>query len=312
MTKLARLCVLALALTTLAVVARAQDPQPAPAADPHAESDALREKGNALMVDLKYGEALAAYDEAYRLYPNPAIHYNRGRALQALGRLPEALDALEAFDRDAPQDLKARVPLLASLLEEVRHSVGTLRIETMPPGARAIVRGEVRGVTPLVVRLNAGDATIELTLERYKPTKKSLRVEGGTEQSVTVKLEPRSNRGTLIVGSPVAGAQVEVDGEAIGAVPAEVSLPAGEHAVLVTSDGYEDASTTAVVEAGATKRVDVPLEETPAVYERWWFWTTAGVIVTGAVIITAVALTESSPGEGTIPPGKVSAPIITF
>jgi hypothetical protein len=310
MTRLLRLLLFALAL--LAPVSAGAQPAEPPAEDPIARSEALREKGNALMVDLKYAEALAAYDEAYALHANPALHYNRGRALQALGRLPESLDALEAFEREASDDLKARVPLLAELLAEVRQSVGTLTVESTPPGARVIVRGEVRGVTPLTVRLVAGDVPLELTLEKYQPHQRTIRLEGASEQRLAIKLKPRSNVGTLVVSSPVDGARVEVDGAAIGAVPAEVSLPAGEHVVRVTQDGYEEASTTAVVEAGATKRVSVPLEETPAAYETWWFWTAAGVVVAGAVVVTAVMLVERSPGEGTIAPGKVSAPIISF
>jgi hypothetical protein len=47
------------------------------------------------------------YGEADALAPAPTLRYNRGRAHQALNRLPEALDALEAFAAEATPALRA-------------------------------------------------------------------------------------------------------------------------------------------------------------------------------------------------------------
>ena len=43
------------------------------------------------------------------------------------------------------------------------------------------------------------------------------------------------------------------------------------------------------------------------IYKRWWLWTLVGVVVVGATVGTALALTlpRSAP-EGTLPPGKVN------
>src|SRR5258708_21264757 len=70
----------------------------------------LKKKGDAAMDSLHYQDALTAYDEAYALNHDPAILFNRGRALQALGEFPQALEQLERFSAEAPAALKSKVP----------------------------------------------------------------------------------------------------------------------------------------------------------------------------------------------------------
>src|SRR5437762_13513187 len=94
------------AVLLIAGTARAQSP----------EADDLKHKGDALLVERRYDQALDAYDKAFALSPNPAIHFNRARALQFLARFPEALSALERFEQESTPDLRAKVPGLAELL----------------------------------------------------------------------------------------------------------------------------------------------------------------------------------------------------
>src|SRR4051812_13704733 len=51
----------------------------------------LKTDGDKAFDTFSYEEAIKAYDAAYELSHDPALHFNRGRALQALGRYPEAL-----------------------------------------------------------------------------------------------------------------------------------------------------------------------------------------------------------------------------
>src|SRR5262249_14067665 len=75
---------------------------------------ALKQRGDAAMDSLRYDDAIAAYEKAYAISKDPAILYNLGRVHQARGVYPKALEYLERFDREAPPELKSRVPLLAS------------------------------------------------------------------------------------------------------------------------------------------------------------------------------------------------------
>jgi hypothetical protein len=263
------------------------------------------------MIDRKPAEALARYNEAYEATGDPAILYNRGRAYEAMGDYPAALDQLEAFDRVAPPELRARVSGLPKFLAELRLRVTTVNIRTDPAGASVRLRDRTLGVTPLApMRFNAGNAVLEVSKDSYFPIHRELTLVGGESLDVTLSLSARATSGVLTVTSAVSGALVTVDQTSKGAAPFELSLKAGSHAVRVERDGYEPASTSVVLLAGESKRVDVPLKESFALTNQWWFWTGLGVIVVGGAVITYAALTtEKDPGKGDFGPGRTTLPV---
>ena len=117
-------------LSAFARSARAQEADPATAA----RAAEIKKRGDGAMDAGRPADALSAYVEAYVLSKEPALLYNKGRALQALGEYPQALEELEAFDRTAPAELKARVPGLARMIGDLRARVTTVSIacDTMP------------------------------------------------------------------------------------------------------------------------------------------------------------------------------------
>lgn len=315
MSSVVRFLLLASLCLLVPVGARAEEKgSPAPAEEPRAKSSALKSQGDDAMQRLDYGKALALYDEAYALDKNPALLYNRGRALQALQRFPDALDALEAFEREAPDELKARVPKLRELVNEVRARVSALVLTANVSGARVVVGQRVVGTTPLSgpVRLNAGTVNVEVSADGYHPFKKRLELPAGGRVELSVDLHSKSTSGVLEVSSPVAGAAVWIDGKRIGTVPAQTVLNAGTHQVLVKREGYEEATTSAVVRVGETSRLDVPLRSPPGITSRWWFWTGIGAVVLGGTALTVALLTERDAESGSIPPGQVSGPLLRF
>jgi PEGA domain len=297
-------------------LAFADEPEPAPSApasDSTQKADELKREGDAAMGRLAYEQALDFYERAYALDPNPALLYNRGRALQALTRYPAALDQLEAFAREADPGLKARVPKLAELIASVKKRVSTLTLSCNVSGARVFVRQRVVGTTPLAaLRLNSGPAVVEVTADGYHPYKKHVTLPGGSALELSVDLASKNTTGLLEVSSPVAGAAVSIDGRHVGTVPVQTPLPAGKHELTVHHAGYDEADTSVVIRVGGTTRVDVPLDSPPPVTQKWWFWTGVGLVVVGGVALTAALLTERSADQGDIPPGRVSAPLLHF
>ncbi|MBM4363763.1 MAG: PEGA domain-containing protein, partial [Deltaproteobacteria bacterium] len=277
------------------------------------QAAALKAEGDRAMQSLRYADALEAYRGAAKLAPSPALRYNEGRALQALGRYPEALDALRAFALEAPAELRAKVPGLDALLADLQARVGTLELLTAPPGAVVVVRGAVVGRTPLArpIALNSGPAVVEITLAGYAPFRSEVTLRGGGALRLPVELVPLSNRGLLRVESPVSGARVFVDGRAVGTVPTELWLPAGAHEVVLRREGYDEAESRASITAGERRSLRIDLAETTPITARWWFWAGIGVTVAGGAALTAALLTERSPDEGSIPPGKL-ATALTF
>jgi hypothetical protein len=267
-----------------------------------------KERADRAMESLRYPEALQLYREAYELEASPALLYNMGRALQAMGNYPEALDKLEAFDHQAPDELKARVPKLNELIQELRGRVTEVTLHSDVAGASVVIDHEVKGTTPFAapLRLVAGTVSVEATKEGYVPFRQKAVLAGGGTTRIEILLTPLSDNALLIVKSPVKGAHIFVDGKSLGTAPTESVVHAGKHVVVARRDGYEESKSIAVLGAGERKELTVSLAETPGILTRWWFWAGTGVLVAGGVAVTAALLIERSPDRGSIPPGQVS------
>ena len=316
------------ALLALATPAHAQSTQPtpdasgapsalpppeAPATDLTAQAAERKKAGDQAMEALRYADALAAYGDAFTITQDPALLYNMGRALQALGRFPEALDKLEAFDSTASADLKGRVPRLGQLIADLKQRVTKLVVTTNVAGARILVRNTVVGKSPLPgpVRLIAGPAEIEVEAEGYFTGKRSVVLPGGSSLDVAVDLFSRATTGLLTVRASSAGAEVLVDGRRVGNAPVESNVPQGSHKILVRHPDYRVFETEVVVPPGGNKTVTAALQS-KSVVTKWWFWGGVGAVVATGVVIAIAASTERSPDSGTIAPGPLSRPAFRF
>ena len=301
------------ALTSFLLAACVAWTQPSwadPAASEEQQAKAFKAEGDTAMESLRYADAYAAYHRAFALKPDPALVYNEGRALQGLGRFPEALDRILQFDRTAPSELKARVPALGALLNELRERVSTLIVSCNASGARVIVRDAVVGTTPLPqsVQLNAGRAVIEVSAEGYFPFRKELDLPGGGSLVVDAQLGSRATTGMLVVRTSVPGADVSVDGRALGIAPVEAVLAAGTHKISAAHTDWKTTETSVAIRVGERRDVTVDLKP-EGILSKWWFWTGVGAVLVTGVFVTAALLTEKEAGSGDIPPGRVSGPL---
>lgn len=132
-----------------------------------------------------------------------------------------------------------------------------------------------------------------------------------------VKLEVTPDDASILVdGQPAAGTELVLD--------------LGEHEVSVRADGYRDENLKLVIDGGerVTRRVELqPVDVSPqnaaataprmdragladnaredresdgSILGTWWFWTVAGVVVAGAAVGTALAI--SSGGSSKVEP----------
>ncbi len=159
-----------------------------------AEATRLKSEGDAAFRALRYADALRAYEASYALVANPLLHYNRGRALEALERFPDAIDELEAYERDASPELRAKTTGLAAHLVALRQRVATVRVVVDQEGARVLFRATVVGTSPLVtpVRVNRGPARIEVEKDGFVPFVLERDLAGGQETTVRVSLVPKA------------------------------------------------------------------------------------------------------------------------
>jgi tetratricopeptide (TPR) repeat protein len=280
--------------------------------DQRTKLDELRHKGDDAMDALRADEALEAYSEAFRLSNNPVFLYNRGRALQLLGRFPEALAELEHFAKMASPELRARVPRLNDLIAQVRAKVCVVNIHASVDGARVVIRNQIVGTTPLAEdpRVIAGHATIEISREGYTTFTRALDLPGGGSVVVEANLVSTATAGELTVLADPYDAVITIDQKITGRAPLETVLDAGTHAIAATREGYDSAKSTVVVEIGAKKQITIKLEKTPLLTSKWWFWTGVGIFVVGTGTIIYANLKDKGVPQGTL--GNATAPLLKF
>jgi len=274
-----------------------------------------KRKGDEAMIALRYQDALGYYQRAYDATKNTALLYNMGRAYEGLGDFPRALDALEEFNEKAPADLRAKVPALPDLIRDVKKRVATLVVNAAIADAEIRLGEKVLGKTkstPSLFRVNAGKQHLVVSREGYFPYERDVALEGGRIETVSAELASRTQAAVLRVTSPVDGASVVLDGKASGVVPVETFVMPGTHKVALSRDGYDDADTSVVVNAGEKKDVTVPLAKKSSILTRWWFWTAIGVVAIGVTTTIILLNTEKDADTGTIPPGQVRADFFRF
>ncbi len=300
----------ALAAASLPLAAWA-DAHPAATAA-HGRGAALKKRADGEMESLRYGEALDDYTEAYSLTHDPALLYNRARVLEALERFGEAIEELDHFVRDAPPELKARVPKLAELRTDLRAHIALLTVRCTVAGARVLVRKQVVATTPVrgPIPLNAGPAVLEVLADGYDAFQQPIDLPRAGDLAVDVKLVARANKtvGHLVVSASPDGSNVFVDGSAFGASPAEGPVAAGTHEIVVTHPGFRDARTSAVVAEDQRRELQLTLERKRTITSAWWFWTGIAVVGATAAAVTIGVLAQKSAGHGDFTPGQVTGP----
>jgi tetratricopeptide (TPR) repeat protein len=176
-------------------------PAPTPAATPAAEKppddDTLAAKkyfqwAQSLYKQARYSEAIAKFEEAYRLKPHPTIFFNIGRCYEQLGDIPRALKNYRDYLRIAPdaKDRELVTDAIANLERRLKEQgVQQLAVLTEPSGARVNVDERYMGLTPLTIELKPGNRLIAVTKEGFEPVEKNviLSADKSMELNLTLK-----------------------------------------------------------------------------------------------------------------------------
>jgi len=147
---------------------------------------------------------------------------------------------------------------------------GRLQVRSRPTGARVIVNGSARGLTPLTLHeLPLGSYTIRIERDGYAPDERSVRLtaaRAAATLTVPLKRQPASpaveasGRGSLVVETRPTGARVFVDGRLAGTAPISIpDLPAGPVAVRIEQEGFQSWTSIVRIAAGERSRVGASL-----------------------------------------------------
>ena len=142
---------------------------------------------------------------------------------------------------------------------EPRAGEGQLSVQSRPVGARVVVDGNQRGVTPLTVALPSGAHVLEVQIGTSEPRVIPLTIRAGVLSEQYIELQNVPTTGGLDIRSQPPGARVTVDGQSRGTTPVTIrDLAPGDHQVVLESGGRK-VSQPVRVEAGITAQLVVPL-----------------------------------------------------
>jgi len=115
-------------------------------ADARSDARAKLVQGGEFLKHGQFEEALARFQEAYRLVPSPKIQYNFGLAYRGLGRKAEALEAFERFLNEAPDASKETRQNASRERAQLTSQITILEVKVDLTGAEVFVDGRSYGV----------------------------------------------------------------------------------------------------------------------------------------------------------------------
>jgi len=141
----------------------------------------------------------------------------------------------------------------------MREGEGELVVQSRPEGAQVKIDGEVKGNTPLTVRMDAGAHVLEVQIGKSEPRVIPLMITAGVQTSQYVELQGVEKTGGLEIRSEPAGARITIDGRPRGTTPTTISdLTPGDHTVVLEAGGRK-VSQTVRIQAGTTAQLSVPM-----------------------------------------------------
>jgi len=148
------------------------------------------------------------------------------------GYLPR--DIVERFDSRPPRNLRV----------ELVPNTGRLIARSAPAGARVLVNGAERGVTPCEIEdVPAGDVAIEMTLDGFETFQETFSISARQTREVSATLKPYPTQ--LSVVSLPPGARLYINNQYRGETPQKLTdLQPGEVRLRVEMAGYETAART--------------------------------------------------------------------
>jgi hypothetical protein len=239
-----RATVLAAAVALSPALALAQ-----PAA-PDAQARAAFDRGIADVDAGRFANAVAAFEESYRLRPAAVVLYNLASAYSRLGRHQQAIATYERYLAEGGARLPPdRVQAVQARIAELRRDLPVVVLRVRPTPFTLTVDGRAQTVTGDELPLDPGSHLLVATAPSRAP------------QQREVQLAP--------------GARVTWDVE----LPADAAAPATP--VVATA--------TPPVVATPAVTPHPPQERAPAatgasITSRWWFWTGIGVVVAGGTL----------------------------
>lgn len=253
----------------------------------------------------EYEAAAEAFAASHAVRPVPVVLFNLAQALRFAGRPGAALRAFEAYLVSEEDPGAARRQAVEAAIAELQAEVGSVQLALTPDqpvglqlDGRALT--DVDGRRPFAV----GPGTHELRIlpEGRDPIVRTVEVASG--RTTVVRLRLGAPPATLAVTTSVEGARVSLDGEPLGAAPIEERVASGDHTLAIAAPGHETLERAITLEPGEALRLDLDLEPTRRLRDRWWLWAIVGgaaAVAAGLALAIGLPQRDPDPLEGTLP-----------
>lgn len=256
------------------------------------------DRGISALESQRYVDALAAFEESYRLRPSPVALYNVAVAQRGLGRIRDAIATFERYLEAPERGIdRARLASIRAELNALRAQVVALRLMLSPSNATVNVDGRpTRMDSAEGVTLDPGMHVIEVSAEGYRTTRREVDLRPGSTVVLDTALESLG-LGRLVVTPSVASAVVRVDGREWGSGAVDRLIAPGEHELEVRAPRFDPFRRTVRVSSEGVSRIDARLLPEGSATRAWLIPTAiaAGVVVIGAT--TATVLYVTAPPE---------------
>ena len=146
------------------------------------------------------------------------------------------------------------------ILPEVRlqQADSLLTIRTQPAGAGVTLNGRFQGEAPVEVAVRSGERyRLQAFRAGYAPAETSVRLEAGSERTLTLKLARLT--GTLVVKSQPPEAELIINGKTVGKANQTLNLPTEPQRVEIRLAGYAGYSARITPKEGITQEIKVRL-----------------------------------------------------
>jgi tetratricopeptide (TPR) repeat protein len=192
--------------------------------DARARARQLAADGAAAYKTEQYGQAIARFEAAYRLYPAVPLLLNLSRAELKLGRCTEALHYAQQYKTAVADAETASVDSPDEWLGTVQRSCIEAEVDSKPAGATIWIddqRQTSPDKTPWSGRLPVGKHKVLLWLPGYQKQGAFLTVSPATPASLTLTLFPTTQDDVV---PPLPGS-APVASESRGAKPSPTQAP---------------------------------------------------------------------------------------
>jgi hypothetical protein len=188
------------------------------------------ENGVKLYADKNFSAAIAEFQAAYDLKPNPSPLVNIALCDKELFQYPQAIaalgkavatygDAMGADDKKAAEDA----------IREMRALLGRVRIQVAPSNAKVTVDGDEVASVAEPVLVGPGKHQVTARADGYAGAEQSVMVASGREQVVSFTLV--AEKGAVTVEAPDPRMTISVDDEPRGQGRWSGMLSPGQHIV---------------------------------------------------------------------------------